>query len=71
MKSTELPKVLKRATTLLVPMGSYYGELEAYIISEGLVLVTKKDRFCASIAFQNRVISLFLALSVIEMSFLY
>ncbi len=68
MKSTELPKVLKRATTLLVPMGSYYGELEAYTISEGLVLVTKKDRFCASIAVQNRVGSLYLALDMTEMS---
>ncbi len=44
-ESNELPKVLRRATTLLVPVGSYFGDLEAYTTSEGLVLVTKEDRF--------------------------
>ncbi len=59
MKSNELPEVLQRATTLLVSVGTYYGDLEAYTVSPGLVLVTKEDRFCCSIVVQNPVAPLF------------
>ncbi len=71
MKTNELPKVLQRATTLLVPVGTYHGDPEAYTVSEGLVIVTKEDRVCCSIVVQDRVTSLFSALGMTEMFFLY
>jgi hypothetical protein len=63
MKSNELSKVLQRATALFVSVGTYYGDLEAYTASQGLVLETKEARFVL-----NPVISLFLALGMTEMS---
>jgi hypothetical protein len=69
MKSNELSRVLQRAITLLVPVGSYYGDLEAYTTSEDLMLVTKEDRFCSSIFVQTQVVSLSSTLDMIEMSF--
>jgi hypothetical protein len=59
MKSNELSRVLRLATTLRVPMGSYYGDLEAYTASQGLVLENKEARFCCLIFVQNPVVPLF------------
>ncbi len=69
MKSKKLSEVLQRATSLFVSVGTYYGDLEAYTVSQGLVLVIKEDRFCYSIFVPKQVISLFSALGLIEMSF--